>query len=83
MPVLLFDSWAYSSSTSNSDGSRTIIYCHNVRKHTIGLATPAMGLVLFVSASLTGDKVEVIAKEMLPFLRLDSDHVCYHFFRAF
>ena len=38
---------------------------------TIGLATPPMGLVLFVSASLTGDKVEVIAKEMLPFLAIE------------
>lgn len=45
-----------------------VIMCVNL---TIGLATPPMGLVLFVSASLTGDKVEVIAKEMLPFLALE------------
>lgn len=45
-----------------------VIMCVNL---TIGLATPPMGLVLFVSASLTGDKVEVIAKEMLPFLAVE------------
>jgi len=45
-----------------------VIMCVNL---TIGLATPPMGLVLFVSASLTGDKVEAIAKEMFPFLALE------------
>jgi tripartite ATP-independent transporter DctM subunit len=45
-----------------------IIMCVNV---TVGLATPPMGLVLFVAASLTGDKVEKIAWEMLPFLAVE------------
>lgn len=45
-----------------------IIMCVNL---TVGLATPPMGLVLFVSASLTGDRVEKIALEMLPFLLLE------------
>jgi len=45
-----------------------IIMCINV---TVGLATPPMGLVLFVAASLTGEGVEKIAWEMLPFLVLE------------
>jgi TRAP-type transport system large permease protein len=42
-----------------------IIMCVNL---TVGLATPPMGLILFVASSLTRLSVEVIAKEMLPFL---------------
>ena len=42
-----------------------IVMCVNV---TVGLATPPMGLVLFVAASLTDEKVERIALEMLPLL---------------
>jgi TRAP-type transport system large permease protein len=45
-----------------------IIMCVNV---TVGLATPPMGLVLFVAASLTDDSVEKIAWEMLPFLLVE------------
>ena len=35
---------------------------------TVGLATPPIGLVLFVASSITREKVEVIAREMAPFL---------------
>ncbi|WP_281301360.1 MULTISPECIES: TRAP transporter large permease [unclassified Iodidimonas] len=42
-----------------------IVMCVNV---TVGLATPPMGLVLFVAASVSGEKVESIIREMLPFL---------------
>jgi tripartite ATP-independent transporter DctM subunit len=35
---------------------------------TVGLATPPMGLVLFVAASVSGEKVETIARAILPFL---------------
>ncbi|MGE8105528.1 TRAP transporter large permease [Allorhizobium sp. NPDC080224] len=35
---------------------------------TVGLLTPPMGLVLFVSSSVSGLKVETIAKATLPFL---------------
>jgi len=35
---------------------------------TVGLATPPMGLVLFVASSVSGVKVESIAKAILPFL---------------
>lgn len=42
-----------------------IIMCVNL---TVGLATPPMGLILFVASSLTRLRVEVIALEMLPFL---------------
>ena len=54
-----------------------IIMCVNV---TVGLATPPMGLVLFVAASLSGERVERIALEMLPFLAIEAavifpDHV--------
>ena len=45
-----------------------IIMCVNV---TVGLATPPMGLVLFVSASISGERVERIALEMLPFLAIE------------
>ena len=45
-----------------------IIMCVNL---TVGLATPPMGLVLFVSASVSGEKAEAIAWEMLPFLAVE------------
>ena len=45
-----------------------IIMCVNL---TVGLATPPMGLILFVASSLTRLRVEVIALEMLPFLAIE------------
>ena len=42
-----------------------IIMCINV---TVGLATPPMGLILFVAASLTRLGIEVIAKQLAPYL---------------
>jgi tripartite ATP-independent transporter DctM subunit len=45
-----------------------VIMCVNV---TVGLATPPMGLVLFVAASISGERVEAIAMEMLPFLAIE------------
>jgi len=42
-----------------------IVMCVNL---TIGLATPPMGLVLFVASSVSGEKVERISLEMLPYL---------------
>ena len=45
-----------------------IVMCVNV---TVGLATPPMGLVLFVASSISGEKVEKIAWEMLPFLAIE------------
>ncbi|KZM48838.1 TRAP transporter large permease [Labrenzia sp. OB1] len=38
---------------------------------TVGLATPPMGLVLFVAASVSGERVETIAKAILPFLAVE------------
>ncbi|MDX1473553.1 MAG: TRAP transporter large permease [Reinekea sp.] len=38
---------------------------------TVGLATPPMGLVLFVASSVSGEKVESIAKAILPFLAVE------------
>jgi len=35
---------------------------------TVGLATPPMGLVLFVASSVSGEKVHTISKAILPFL---------------
>lgn len=45
-----------------------IIMCVNV---TVGLATPPMGLVLFVASSVAKVKVEAIVKSMLPFLAVE------------
>lgn len=45
-----------------------IIMCVNV---TVGLATPPMGLILFVAAGLTDERVEDIARAMLPFLAVE------------
>jgi tripartite ATP-independent transporter DctM subunit len=41
-----------------------IIMCVNL---TIGLATPPMGLILFVASTISGERIEAIAKEMLPY----------------
>ncbi|HEX6142522.1 MAG TPA: TRAP transporter large permease [Geminicoccaceae bacterium] len=41
-----------------------IIMCVNL---TVGLATPPMGLILFVASSISREKIEAIAYEMLPF----------------
>jgi TRAP-type C4-dicarboxylate transport system permease large subunit len=38
---------------------------------TVGLATPPMGLVLFVASTVSGEKVESIAKAILPFLAVE------------
>lgn len=35
---------------------------------TVGLATPPMGLVLFVASSVSGERVDSIARAILPFL---------------
>ena len=45
-----------------------IMMCVNL---TVGLATPPMGLVLFVASSISGEKIERIVKEMLPFLAVE------------
>ena len=39
-----------------------------MRNVTVGLATPPMGLILFVAAGLSDESVEAIAWEMAPFL---------------
>lgn len=38
---------------------------------TVGLATPPMGLVLFVAAAVSHEKVETIARAILPFLAIE------------
>ncbi|MEM9394288.1 MAG: TRAP transporter large permease [Pseudomonadota bacterium] len=38
---------------------------------TVGLATPPMGLVLFVASSVSGERVEHIARAILPFLAVE------------
>ncbi|MCB1459850.1 MAG: TRAP transporter large permease subunit [Nitratireductor sp.] len=45
-----------------------IVMCVNV---TVGLATPPMGLVLFVASSVSGEKVERIVQEIWPFLLVE------------
>lgn len=45
-----------------------VVMCVNL---TVGLATPPMGLVLFVASSVSGEKTESIAVEMLPFLAVE------------
>ena len=45
-----------------------VVMCINV---TVGLATPPMGLVLFVGAAVSRQRVETIAKHMLPFLAVE------------
>ena len=38
---------------------------------TVGLATPPMGLVLFVASTVSREKVEVISRAILPFLAVE------------
>jgi TRAP-type C4-dicarboxylate transport system permease large subunit len=38
---------------------------------TVGLATPPMGLVLFVASSVSKERVETISKAILPFLAVE------------
>ena len=38
---------------------------------TVGLATPPMGLVLFVASSVSGERVEAIARAIMPFLLVE------------
>ena len=38
---------------------------------TVGLSTPPMGLVLFVASAVSGERVEAIAKAILPFLAVE------------
>ena len=45
-----------------------VVMCVNL---TVGLATPPMGLVLFVASSVSGEKTERIAFQMLPFLAVE------------
>lgn len=45
-----------------------IIMCVNL---TVGLATPPMGLVLFVAAAVSRERVTTIAKAILPFLAVE------------
>jgi TRAP-type transport system large permease protein len=45
-----------------------LVMCVNL---TVGLATPPMGLVLFVTASVAGERVESIFKAILPFLAVE------------
>jgi TRAP-type C4-dicarboxylate transport system permease large subunit len=45
-----------------------LVMCVNL---TIGLATPPMGLVLFVTSSVAGVRVESIVRAMLPFLAIE------------
>ncbi len=45
-----------------------IVMCVNV---TVGLATPPMGLVLFVASSVSGERLESIVKEIWPFLLVE------------
>lgn len=45
-----------------------IVMCVNV---TVGLATPPMGLVLFVAASVANEKIEAIVQAIWPFLLVE------------
>ena len=38
---------------------------------TVGLATPPMGLVLFVASAVSKERVETIARTILPFLAVE------------
>lgn len=46
-----------------------VVMCVNV---TVGLATPPMGLVLFVASSVSGEKPAAIALEMAPYLLMHA-----------
>ncbi len=57
-----------------------VVMCVNL---TVGLVTPPMGLVLFVAASVSGEKTERIAWQMLPYLGIHlSVIVCITLFPA-
>lgn len=45
-----------------------LIMCVNL---TVGLITPPMGLVLFVTASISGERIEPIIRAILPFLAVE------------
>jgi TRAP-type transport system large permease protein len=45
-----------------------LIMCVNL---TVGLATPPMGLVLFVASSVSGERIESIVRAILPFLAVE------------
>lgn len=45
-----------------------VIMCVNL---TIGLATPPMGLVLFVTSSVSGERVGAVVRAILPFLAVE------------
>jgi tripartite ATP-independent transporter DctM subunit len=45
-----------------------LIMCVNL---TVGLATPPMGLVLFVTSSVSGESIEKIVRAILPFLAVE------------
>jgi len=45
-----------------------VVMCVNV---TVGLATPPMGLVLFVATAVSRERIETIAWQMLPFLAVE------------
>jgi tripartite ATP-independent transporter DctM subunit len=45
-----------------------LVMCVNL---TVGLATPPMGLVLFVASSVSGERLENIVKAILPFLAVE------------
>jgi tripartite ATP-independent transporter DctM subunit len=45
-----------------------LIMCVNL---TVGLITPPMGLVLFVTASVSGERIEPIIRAVLPFLAVE------------
>ncbi len=45
-----------------------LIMCVNL---TVGLATPPMGLVLFVASSVSGERLERIVRAILPFLLVE------------
>jgi len=47
---------------------------------TVGLATPPMGVVLFLAATMTNTSVEVLGKELLPFL---ASHIVVIFLLAY
>ena len=46
-----------------------VVMCVNV---TVGLATPPMGLVLFVASSVSGEKPSAIAMELAPYLAMHA-----------
>ena len=61
--------WDQSSLIGGASGP----FCdyHECQFLTVGLATPPMGLVLFVASSVSGEKIESISKAILPFLAIE------------